>query len=172
MASGFLRGARRTLRVACIGLEVVGRKSAEFGFGSAVFREFLRMAKRTDGKTKLTSEVRQRLVEAAKLAGEWVYGEARCPEWRTSFAEIESDAKEVGYEFIRLLMEQVSQRQTEHLPDSVLTLPSGETAVQIGTADRTLETESGAVQWKEPKTYLPKSRKAFVPSVPSVGLER
>lgn len=130
------------------------------------------MATRTDGKTKLTPEIRQRLVEAAKLAGEWVYGEPRCPEWGTSFAEIESDAKEVGHEFIRLLMEQVSQRQTEHLPNSALTLSSGETAVRIGTEERTLETESGAVQWKEPKTYLPKSRKAFFPSKPSVGLER
>lgn len=130
------------------------------------------MATRTDGKTKLTPEIRQRLVEAAKLAGEWVYGEPRCPEWGTSFAEIESDAKEVGHEFIRLLMEQVSQRQTEHLPNSALTLPSGETAMRIGTEERTLETESGAVQWKEPKTYLPKSRKAFFPSKPSVGLER
>ena len=63
------------------------------------------MAKRTDGKTKLTPEIRQRLVEAAKQAGE--------------------------------------------------------TAAQIGTQDRTLETESGAVPWKEPKTYLPKSRRAF-----------
>ncbi len=38
------------------------------------------MAKRTDGKTKLTPEVRQGLVEAAKQAREWVYGEPRCPE--------------------------------------------------------------------------------------------
>ncbi len=130
------------------------------------------MAKRTDGKTKLTPEIRQRLVEAAKLAGGWVYGEPGCPEWGTSFAEIESDAKEVGHEFIRLLMEQVSQRQTQHLPDSALTLPSGETAVLIGIEDRMLETESGAVQWKEPKASLPKSRKAFFPSIPSFGPER
>lgn len=130
------------------------------------------MAKRTDGKTKLTPEIRQRLVEAAKQAREWVYGEQRCPEWGTSFAEIESDAKEVGHEFIRLLMEQVNEQQTDHVPGSALTLPSGETAQRIGTADRTLETESGAVQWKEPKAYLPQSRKAFFPSVPSVGLKR
>jgi hypothetical protein len=130
------------------------------------------MAKRTDGKSKLTPEIRQRLVEAAKQAREWVYGEPQCPEWGTSFAEIESDAKEVGHEFIRLLMEQVSQQQSQRLPDSALIQPSGETAVLAGTEDRTLETESGAVQWKEPKTYLPKSRKAFFPSVPSIGLER
>ncbi|MCX7420610.1 MAG: hypothetical protein NT013_13875 [Planctomycetia bacterium] len=119
------------------------------------------MAKRVDGKSKLTPEIRQRLEAAAKQAREWVSGEPRSPEWGTSFAEIESDAKEVGHEFIRLLMEQVSQQQTEHLPDSSLALPSGQTAVRIGMEDRTLETESGAVQWKEPKAYLPQSRKAF-----------
>ena len=130
------------------------------------------MVKRTDGKTKLTPEVRQRLVEAAKRAREWVYGEQGCPEWGTSFAEIECDAKEVGHEFIRLLMEQAGDQQTGHLPDSALTLPSGETAMRIGTDDRTLETESGVVQRQEPKAYLPQSRKAFFPSDPSVGLKR
>ena len=130
------------------------------------------MAKRSDGKTKLTPEVRQRLIEAAKQAREWVYGEVRCPEWGTSFAEIECDAKEVGHEFIRLVMQQVNEQQTEHLPDAALSLSSGETALRIGTAERTLETESGAVHWKEPKAYLPQSRKAFFPSDPSLGVER
>ena len=75
------------------------------------------MAKRTDGKTKITPQVRERLVEAAKRAREWVYGEQGCPNWGTSFAEIECDAKEVGHKFIRLLIEQVGDQQTEHLPD-------------------------------------------------------
>lgn len=130
------------------------------------------MATRTDGKTKLTPELRQRLVEAARQAREWVYGERQCPEWGTSFAEIECDAKEVGHEFMRLVMQQVNEQQTEHLPDSALSLPSGETALRIGTEQRTLETESGAVQWNEPKAYLPQSRKAFFPSDPSLGLVR
>ncbi len=67
-------------------------------------------------------------------------------------------------------MQQVSQRQAEHLPDSARIQPAGETAVRIGTEDRTRETESGAVQWKEPKTYLPKSRKAFSPQSQALGL--
>ena len=128
------------------------------------------MAKRTDGKTKLTPEIRERLVEAAKRAREWVYGEQACPEWGTPFAEIECDAKEVGHEFIRLLMEQAGDQQTKPLPDAALTLPSGETAVRIGTEDRTLETESGVVQWQEPKAYLPQSRKAFFPQTQALGL--
>src|SRR5437016_3879723 len=59
-----------------------------------------RMPKRTIGKSKLSPEMRQRLAEVAAEARRLVYGEKGCPEWGTSFAEIESDAREVGHEFI------------------------------------------------------------------------
>lgn len=130
------------------------------------------MATRMIGKTKLTAEVRQRLVEVAREARELVYGSAGCPEWGTTFAEIESDAREVGFELMRLLMEQTNARQAQQLPEGALQAESSEVATPIGVADRTLETEAGEVSWKEPKAYLPKSRKAFFPSVPSTGPER
>jgi len=41
----------------------------------------------------------------------------------------------------------------------------------IGSEERTIETESGEVSWNEPKAYLPKSRKAFFPSVEGPGAE-
>ena len=130
------------------------------------------MAKRTVGKSKLTPEVRRRLTDLACEARVLVYGEVGCPEWGTRFAEIEDDAKEVGHEFIRLLMEQASDAQTKQMPDAALTSAAGEQAMLIGTEDRTIESESGGVNWKEPKAYLPKSRKAFFPSEPSVGSGR
>ncbi len=98
-----------------------------------------------------------------------VYGEAGCPEWGTSFAEIEDDAREVGFEFIRLLMQQATQEQAETLQTEALNTDSGEVAQSIGSEERTIETESGAVKWDEPKAYLPKSRKAFFPSVEGPG---
>ena len=103
------------------------------------------MATRTFGKTKLTPEVRQRLVEVAR---------------------------EVGYELMRLLMEQTNTRQAQQVPEGALQAESSEVATPIGVADRTLETEAGEVSWKEPKAYLPKSRKAFFPSVQSSGSGR
>lgn len=124
------------------------------------------MATRMVGKTKLTPEVRQRLVEVAREARELDYASAGCPEWGTTFAEIESDAREVGFELLRLLMEQTN---TQQVPHEALRAESGEVATPIGTEDRTLETESGAVSWKEPAAYLPKSRKAFFPSVEGTG---
>ncbi len=108
-------------------------------------------------------------MEVAREARELVYGSAGCPEWGTTFAEIESDAREVGYELMRLLMEQTNTRQ---VPDRALQVESSEVATPIGVADRTQETEAGEVSWKAPKAYLPKSRKALFPSVQSSGSGR
>ena len=127
------------------------------------------MAKRTDGKSKLTPEMRQRLAAAAAEARRLVYGDRGCPEWGTSFAEIETDAKEIGHEMIRLLMEQSADEQGHAMPPSALTTCSGEVAQLTGVEERTLETESGPVSWPEPKAHLPKSRKAFFPSGQSAG---
>lgn len=129
------------------------------------------MAKRNAGKSKLTPEVRQRLAEIAAEARQLIYGEAGCPEWGTLFADIEDDAKEVGHEFIRLLMQQTAGEQAQNLPDEALTAHSGEAAQAIGPQQRTIETESGEVSWNEPKASLPKSRKAFFPSVEGLGAE-
>ncbi len=127
------------------------------------------MVKRTMGQTKLSPQVRQRLAELAAEARQLVYGEAGCPEWGTPFAEIEDDAKEVGHEFIRLLMQQAAEGQVKSLPEEALITDAGEVAQSIGTEERTIETESGEVSWDEPQAYLPKSRKAFFPSVEGFG---
>ena len=125
--------------------------------------------KRTDGKTKLTPEVRQRLAEVAREARLLIYGEQQCPDWGTSFVEIETDAREVGHEFIRLVMEQTGSEQARIIPDSALVTETGEAARLTGSEQRTLETESGPVNWEEPKAYLSKSRKAFFPSESRIG---
>ncbi len=127
------------------------------------------MVKRTMGQRKLSPQVRQRLAELAAEARQLVYGEAGCPEWGTPFAEIEDDAKEVGHEFIRLLMQQAAEGQVKLLPEEALITDAGEVAQSIGTEERTIETESGEVSWNEPQAYLPKSRKAFFPSVEGFG---
>ena len=120
----------------------------------------------------MTPEVRQRLVELAGEARALVYGQAGCPEWGTKFVEIEADARELGHEFLRLMMEQTNSRQAAVVPDGALRTDSGEVATGLIGEDRTLGTEAGNVSWKEPKAYLPKSRKAFFPSVQSLGAER
>lgn len=127
------------------------------------------MAKRSRGSSKLTPEVRQQLARMATEARQLVYGDPGCPVWGTGFAEIEDDAKEVGHEFIRLLMEQTTEDQAEVMPPEALRTDSGEVAQSIGHRERVIESESGNVVWSEPKAYLPTSRKDFFPSVQSVG---
>jgi len=127
------------------------------------------MVKRMTGGSKLTPEVRRRLAEMVAEARQLVYGEAGCPEWGTLFSEIEDDAKEVGHEFIRVLMQQTAEGQAATLPAEALTTDAGEIAQSVGSEERTIETESGEVSWDEPKAYLPKSRKAFFPSVEGFG---
>jgi hypothetical protein len=129
------------------------------------------MAKRTDGKTKLEPAVRQRLEELADEMRLLIYGQQGFPDWGTTFAEIESDAKELGHEFIRLVMERTSDGQSQAVPSTALVSPSGELGQLIGAEERTLETESGPVRWQEPKAHLPKSRKAFFPSESGIGAE-
>ena len=130
------------------------------------------MGTRTSAMSKLTPEVRKRLAELAAEARKLVYGEEGCPQWGTSFAEIEADAKEVGHEFIRLVMEQTGSQQAGKLPNEVLITESGEKAQHIGSRLREIETESGPVRWSEPEAYLPKSRKAFFPSDEGAGAGR
>ena len=127
------------------------------------------MARRRSGVSKSTPEVRARLASMAAETRQLIYGEAGCPEWGTSFAAIEEDSGEVGHEFIRLLMEQSADEQVGAMPAEALIADSGEEAQPAGTRKRTIETESGFVEWQEPKAYLPKSRKAFFPSGQSAG---
>src|SRR3972149_9647316 len=126
------------------------------------------MAKRTVGKSKLTPEMRRRLGEVAREARGLVYGEPGCPEWGTTFAEIEDDAKEVGHEFIRLLMEQAAEAQTQRVPQAALRTDAGGQAMLLGTGGRTIESEAGGGGWEEPKAYLPASREACFASEASV----
>jgi hypothetical protein len=98
-----------------------------------------------------------------------VYGDVGCPEWGTKFVEIENDAKEVGHEFIRLLMEQTSAQQVTTMPPDALVTDTGETGLLVGHAARTLITESGDIEWAEPKAHLPNSRRAFFPSSEGFG---
>ncbi|HID21093.1 MAG TPA: hypothetical protein EYP14_01650 [Planctomycetaceae bacterium] len=127
------------------------------------------MARRTIGRKKLSPEVKARLAGLAAEARELIYGEAGCPEWGTTFAEIEEDAKELGHEFIREMMEQTAQEQAASLPEAAWESETGERVQRVGVRERALQTESGPVVWQEPKGYLPKSRKAFFPSEPGVG---
>jgi hypothetical protein len=119
-------------------------------------------------KKKIDPEVQAWLREVAAQGRRFLYGEAGCPEWGTKFSEIEKDGMTVGLELARLLMEQSVDEQAEQMPASALAV-AGDEALPGGTETATLETEAGEVDWKHPRRYLKRARKAFFPPIPSAG---
>jgi hypothetical protein len=120
-------------------------------------------------KKKVDPQVQEWLRKVATEGRALLYGEAAYPEWGTKFAEIERDGMSVGLELARLLMEQSVAEQAQHMPAAAGELPADE-AAPAGTEATTLETEAGAVDWKQPRSRLKRSRKAFFPPTPNAGV--
>lgn len=114
-------------------------------------------------KQSISPEVQQRLREMATEMRGLLYGEAGCPEWGTKFREIEADGMSVGLELARLVMEQSVAGQAEQMPAAALAVP-GDVVTATGTEATPVETEAGRVEWRQPRGYLKKGRKAFFPS--------
>lgn len=119
-------------------------------------------------REKVSERVKQRIAACQTEVREILYGEAGCPVWGTRFAEIERIAMSVGEELSRQFMAVAAELQSREIPKGALAC-NGEQAVPVGTATRSLVTEAGPIEYKTPKAYLPKSRRAFFPSGDSAG---
>ena len=117
-------------------------------------------------RRQIDPRVQERLQDMASELRTLIYGELACPVWGTKFAEIESEGMGVGLELARLLMEQSPQEQTQHMPEGALDV-DGQTAQPAGSNKRILETEAGAITWREPQACV--KRRDFFPSGQSVG---
>ena len=120
-------------------------------------------------RTKLDPQVQEWLRKVAAEGRVLLYGEAAHPEWGTKFSEIERDGMSVGLELARLLMEQGITEQAQQMPGTAGEVP-GDEAVPAGNEDATVETEAGAVSWKQPRRHLKRGRKAFFPPTPGAGV--
>ena len=114
-------------------------------------------------REKLSERVKQRIAACQTEVREILYGEAGCPVWGTSFAEIERVAMSVGEELSRQFMALAAEAQTREMPADALA-SGGEQALRVGTETRSLVTEAGRIEYQTPTAYLPKSRRAFFPS--------
>jgi hypothetical protein len=119
-------------------------------------------------RVELSVRVKQVLAECEARVREIMYGEAGCPVWGTSFAEIESIGMSVGEELSRRFMALAAEVQGREMPAEALVC-EGEQADPAGTEDRSLVTEAGPIEYETPKAYLPKSRRAFFPSGEGAG---
>lgn len=116
-----------------------------------------------NNREKLSERVKQRIAACQAEVREMLYGEAGCPVWGTSFAEIERTAMSVGEELSRQFMALAAEGQGREMPADALAC-GREQALPVGTETRSLMTEAGPIEYETPKAYLPKSRRAFFPS--------
>ena len=119
-------------------------------------------------RVELSARVKQLIAECEANVREIMYGEAGCPVWGTSFAEIERIGMSVGEELSRRFMALAAQVQSREMPADALVC-EGEQADPAGTKTRSLVTEAGPIEYETPKAYLPKSRRAFFPSGKGAG---
>lgn len=119
-------------------------------------------------REELSDRVRERIAACQAEVREILYGEAGCPVWGTSFAEIERIAMSVGEELSRQFMALAAQTQGGEIPAEAWVC-QGEQALPVGTETRSLVTEAGPIEYETPKAYLPKSRRAFFPSRDGAG---
>ena len=110
------------------------------------------MAQKTKKRRRATLEpkVAERLGEIAAQIRQLLYGDTGCPEWGTTFSQVEDECCAVGEELSRLLMAQGMQRQCAKMPPEALDVPGGEPVQPAGTTDRSVLTPVGEVAWSEP----------------------
>ncbi len=119
-------------------------------------------------RVELSERVKQLISECEANVREIMYGEAGCPAWGTSFAEIESIGMSVGEELSRRFMALAAEVQGREMPAEALVC-EGERADPAGMERRSLVTEAGPIEYETPRAYLPKSRRAFFPSGDGLG---
>ena len=114
----------------------------------------------------INQQLHVRIKAVAEELRREVYGPSGTPTWGTKFMEIEDSGVEIGDLLAREVIGQSLGEQAispEAPPAADPNGKPGEIEVRI------VQTRRGEVSWKEPKGYDKPSRKAFFPSVASLG---
>lgn len=90
----------------------------------------------------------------------------------TKFSELETLSGLIGDELGRSIIESQARAQADELSQDLAPAACstcGQTARAAPAEHRDLITTQGTVAWDEPAAYCPSCRRAFFPSVPSLG---
>lgn len=112
-------------------------------------------------------KLHDRIKEIARELRQEAYGPSGTPVWGTKFTEIEDLGVEVGDLLAREVIGQSLEEQASSM--DISTTPTGFEGEAEDVEVRLVQTRRGEVSWQEPKGYDKPSRKAFFPSVASVG---
>jgi hypothetical protein len=119
----------------------------------------------------ISQKLHERIRSVAAELRQEVYGTSGVPQWGTKFTEIEDVGVEIGDALACELIGQSVQGQAsiaEGIGTQECTV-CGRSGKEHEVEPRLIRTRRGDVEWLELKGYCGPCRKAFFPSVPSVG---
>jgi hypothetical protein len=118
----------------------------------------------------ISQQLRKRIEEVADDLNFELYGLKGCPPWGTKFVDMEQTTTEVGDTLSCVMLSKELQRQAE---------AEGHPAGKCGgcgepipfqeVAGRLLDARRGEIAWQESYGRCKRCRKAFFPSLPSLG---
>lgn len=118
----------------------------------------------------ISQQLQARIEEVAAELRKEIYGPKGCPPWGTKFVDMEQETGEVGDALACAMLSQDLQVQAE---------AEGHPAGKCGgcgepipfdeVAGRLLQARRGEVAWREAYGRCRRCRRAFFPSVPSLG---
>jgi hypothetical protein len=93
------------------------------------------------------------------------------PEWGTSFVDLEELAVQIGQAITHQMLQQSLQRQSaEPVPATDEVCPTCQRPGEgRDPQPRSVTTRAGDAQWDEPSRHCPRCRRAFFPSVQTLG---
>lgn len=121
----------------------------------------------------ISHELRQRIRELAGVLQKEMYGETGSPELNTRFTDIEDATTEVGDALTCELLSGVLQAHSDHtgqrLGKACECSVCGRNTARDDIQPRVVQARRGDATWREPRYFCQSCRKAFFPSVESIG---
>ena len=118
----------------------------------------------------ISKELRERIKGMTAELRREMWGPNGAPAWGTTFAEIEDETGEVGDAIGCALLSEGLQKQAEAAGHAAGKCSGcGETIPIEEIAGRLLQAKRGEAAWQESYGRCKRCRKAFFPSLPSLG---
>ena len=118
----------------------------------------------------MDTKLRQRINELAEELLRDLYGPKGYPAWGTNFVDIEEQTGEVGDALACAMLSHSLRKQAEEAGHSEGTCGGCGEPIPLGEiAGRLLQAKRGEAVWQESYGRCKRCRKAFFPSLPSLG---
>lgn len=117
----------------------------------------------------LNEKLRERIQAFSAELRREVYGPQGYPAWGTRFTDIENQTAEVGDAIACEMLSQSLREQAEAVGHHDGRCHCGEPIPLEEIAGRLLQAKRGEANWQESYGHCKRCRKAFFPSLPSLG---